>query len=99
MGGNIVGAVNLQSHVFTDDTAIDEVLRSHVGDNKTVCVFHCMLSQVRGPRAAQRFASRLLALGRDKPTVHVLRGGFQGFAPLYRSNPELFENVDPAFWS
>ncbi|KAH8604871.1 Rhodanese like domain [Trypanosoma vivax] len=56
----------------------------------TIAVFHCALSQVRGPRAAGRFADALRALNLQAPRVYVLRGGFEHFHAMYAdSRPDL----------
>jgi len=41
-----------------------------------------MLSQQRGPYAAQRLASRLQQLGKALPFVLVMQGGYQRWARL-----------------
>lgn len=73
------------------------MLDKHCSGIKMV-VFHCMLSQIRGPKSAMRFAARLAALGRDSPSVHVLQGGFRSFSNLHNSRPELFEDFDSSVW-
>ncbi|ORC87357.1 As/Sb Reductase [Trypanosoma theileri] len=52
-------------------------------DGVAVAVFHCALSQVRGPRAAGRFAATLRDLGLSGPRVCVLRGGWEVFHAVY----------------
>jgi hypothetical protein len=52
------------------------------------------LSQVRGPKCANRYYSIKL----PSQQVKILRGGFQGFAELYSDNFELVENYDQSYW-
>lgn len=59
-------------------------------EGKTMVVFHCALSQVRGPRGASQFAAVLRDLGRTEPRVFVLRGGFELFLGMYgKARPDL----------
>lgn len=59
-------------------------------EGKSIVVFHCALSQVRGPRGASRFAAVLRDLERTEPRVFVLRGGFELFQSMYsRARPDL----------
>jgi Cdc25 family phosphatase len=53
-GGNIVNAKNYPSLIWTDDSILDRIWEEN--QTKSIFVFHCMQSQVRGPRCAQRFA-------------------------------------------
>ncbi|KAH9948895.1 Rhodanese-like protein [Amylocystis lapponica] len=97
-GGNIKGARNEPSHGFLAGVA-DLVQRT-----KTVptVVFHCALSQVRGPKAARIYAETrdlLQAKGEDSPhEVLVLRGGFQDFQEKYKDDPALVENWRKEVW-
>ncbi|GJE99838.1 Rhodanese-like protein [Phanerochaete sordida] len=98
-GGNIKGARNSPSHGFL--VKVDELVR----DTKHVpmVVFHCALSQVRGPKAARIYAetrSLLQAEGEDIPhEVLVLRGGFSDFQAKFRKDPHLVENWDSEVWA
>ncbi|EPQ51067.1 Rhodanese-like protein [Gloeophyllum trabeum ATCC 11539] len=97
-GGHIRGAHNAPSSVFL--ARVDELVR-RTKDVPTV-VFHCALSQIRGPKAARIYAETRDALqagGEDKPhQVYVLRGGFQEFQSKFRHDPELVENWDKDVW-
>ena len=83
-GGNIKGAVNVPSHTFYD--AVDNLVRE-TKDVKTL-VFHCALSQVRGPKAARVYAeSRQNMLQEeepDRPDVFILKDGFTQFQVKYK---------------
>ncbi|KAI0916850.1 hypothetical protein AcW2_007131 [Taiwanofungus camphoratus] len=97
-GGNITGAHNSPSHGFL--SKVDDL----VEQTKTVpmVIFHCALSQVRGPKAASIYAKArdiLQTKGQDIPhEVFVLRGGFQDFQAKFKDDPELVENWDREVW-
>lgn len=97
-GGNIKGAHNSPSHGFLAklDNLVAET--KHI----PIVIFHCALSQVRGPKAARIYAETrdlLEAEDEDKPhEVCVLRGGFQDFQAKYKDDPELVENWSHEIW-
>lgn len=85
-GGHIPGAVNVPSADFAVRAPqLVDKYRHH-----STVVFHCMLSQLRGPTCASVFA-QLLALDEDaKAQVYVLGGGFRGWlSRFYESRPDL----------
>lgn len=88
-GGNIVGARNVPSESFAHDEN-REALRSLAEELKDVpkVVFHCALSQVRGPKAARMYSEvRKEILGEKEgkeQEVLVLRQGFSGFQSKFR---------------
>ncbi|KAI0696283.1 Rhodanese-like domain-containing protein [Cytidiella melzeri] len=98
-GGNIKGSQNSPSSGFS--LKVTQV----VEDTKDVplVVFHCALSQVRGPKAARLYAETrdlLQAEGEDIPhEVMILRGGFSDFQAKFRKDPELVENWDAEVWA
>ncbi|TFK52213.1 Rhodanese-like protein [Heliocybe sulcata] len=98
-GGNIVRAHNSPSHVFL--SKIDELVEK-TKDVPTV-VFHCALSQQRGPKAARIYSEvrdAMQASGADKPhQVFVLRGGFQEFQSKFKNDSQLVENWDKDVWN
>jgi len=97
-GGNIKGSHNSPSQAF--HTKVDELV-AQTKDVPTV-IFHCALSQVRGPKAASIYAETrdiLEANGVDKPhEVFVLRGGFHDFQAKYKDDPDLVENWKKEVW-
>lgn len=86
-GGNIVGARNVPTESFAHDEN-REALRSLAEEMRDVpkVVFHCALSQVRGPKAARIYSEiRKEVVGEEKPQeVLVLRHGFTGFQQRFR---------------
>lgn len=74
IGGHIRTATNVPSSTL--DYRASELARQ-LAEKKTV-VFHCMLSQQRGPGAALRYLRERERLGvQGEQEVYVLDGGFQ----------------------
>ena len=80
-GIKIKGAVNVPSAEFADFDFVDEKLRSW--RQYDTLIFHCMLSQVRGPRIADLVSRRLQMLQEEEggeetrtPEVKVLVHGW-----------------------
>ncbi|KEG11028.1 As/Sb Reductase [Trypanosoma grayi] len=87
--GFIVGSIHFPS-TTQSEARFAELATSLAQEGKTIIVFHCALSQVRGPKGANRFASALRVQGMTSPVVHVLRGGWENFCALYgESRPDL----------
>jgi rhodanese-related sulfurtransferase len=76
IGGHIAGCQNVP--VNTHDYRIPELVRTL--KDKDVVVFHCALSQQRGPSSALRYLrekERLEGVGKEGgQKVYVLEGGF-----------------------
>ncbi|KAF8158058.1 Rhodanese-like domain-containing protein [Crassisporium funariophilum] len=97
-GGNIKGSLNQPSAEFLMN--VDGLVKKT--KDVPVVIFHCALSQVRGPKAARIYAeTRRNALGKsDIPhEVIVLRDGFTQFQVKYKDDPELVENWDKDVWA
>lgn len=100
VGGHIASSMHVPSSTL--DYKVPELVRT-LKDKKTV-VFHCMLSQQRGPSAALRYArerERLLgaeggvvqdegASGRLGQRVVVLTGGFNAWQEQSVSDRRFF---------
>ncbi|KDR82495.1 hypothetical protein GALMADRAFT_237814 [Galerina marginata CBS 339.88] len=97
VGGNIKGSVNLPSREFLMN--VDGLVK----DTKQVplVIFHCSLSQVRGPKAARVYSeTRKNVVDKDIPhEVVILRDGFSQFQVKYKDDPELVENWDEGVWA
>jgi hypothetical protein len=66
-----------------------------------VVVFHCALSQIRGPSAALRYVrerERLVGEGAKEQKVYVLRDGFVGWAREYGEDARLTEGYRKEIW-
>uniref|UniRef100_A0A2P2QP54 arsenate reductase (glutathione/glutaredoxin) n=1 Tax=Rhizophora mucronata TaxID=61149 RepID=A0A2P2QP54_RHIMU len=76
--GHIAGSLHYASSTFTDK--ISNLLQEVKG--KDTLVFHCALSQVRGPSCARRFAHYLEEIKDDAggiKNIMVLERGFNGW--------------------
>ncbi|GLD94912.1 hypothetical protein PINS_up003537 [Pythium insidiosum] len=91
VGGHIRGAVNVPEWQFRDDDFVDQLVEKY--RHAPQIVFHCMFSQVRGPRCANRFLQRVQSLleESERPRVQVLVGGYTRFEETYRGEADLFE--------
>lgn len=85
VGGHIIGAVNIASNRFDEDEEVDQIIEILYEYDKLV--FHCMYSQQRGPRCAQKFRMRLEQKTNisSLPDIFILEGGFKGFRYEYGS--------------
>jgi len=86
-GGNIPGAINLESHKY------EEKIKPFVEKNDNIIV-HCMYSQIRGAGVVKR-------LKKDFPekNIKLLEGGFNKyFNHVINLNLELIENYNPDYW-
>lgn len=84
-GGNIVGARNVPSSTLSDE-AFAKMASGPLREYKQV-VFHCHLSQQRGPKAAGQYAQACRSVKHDMgdpQEVLVLRGGFSEFQDRYK---------------
>ncbi|CCL98849.1 uncharacterized protein FIBRA_00855 [Fibroporia radiculosa] len=98
-GGNIKGSHNSPSNGFL--VKVNELV-AKTKDVPTV-VFHCALSQVRGPQAARIYAETRDAQERGQNPgpgyeVLVLQGGFQDFQAKFRNDSQLVENWKHEVW-
>ncbi|RDB17796.1 Dual specificity phosphatase ibp1 [Hypsizygus marmoreus] len=98
LGGNVKGSLNKPSSEFL--MHVDSLVK----DTKDVplVIFHCSLSQVRGPKAARIYEEtrRNILQGNDIPhEVAVLREGFTQFQTKFKDDPALVENWDKAVWA
>ncbi|KAH9933168.1 Rhodanese-like protein [Epithele typhae] len=97
-GGNITGSHSAPSAQFY--VRVNDLVQK----TKAVptVVFHCALSQVRGPQAARTYAEardQLEGDGEDIPhQVLILRGGFSDFQAKFKDDPKLVENWKKEVW-
>ncbi|KAF8258214.1 Rhodanese-like domain-containing protein [Lactarius quietus] len=97
IGGHIVNCRNYPSVTFLDK--LDDLVK----DTKDVpqVIFHCALSQQRGPKAARQYKDRRNQLRDDNDTpyeVVILRGGFTAFQAKFKDDPQLVENWNKDIW-
>ena len=98
VGGHLTSSVWVPSSSL--DVRLPELIRT-LHDTEAV-VFHCALSQQRGPSAALRYArERDRILGPEagrKQTVHVLDGGFVEWQQKYGNDDKLTEAYAADIW-
>ncbi|CAI7585849.1 unnamed protein product [Penicillium bialowiezense] len=96
IGGHIRSSTWVPSSTL--DVRMPELIRT-LKDKKMV-VFHCALSQQRGPSAALRYArERESAIGQDQPQqVFVLDGGFVEWQQKYGNDAKLTEAYAADIW-
>ncbi|KAJ3091047.1 hypothetical protein HK102_001867 [Quaeritorhiza haematococci] len=94
-GGHIPKCKNIPSDEFLVKVS------QYVDEFRSVkkVVFHCALSQVRGPKCASRYYA---ALANQEPQrqqeVLTLRGGFTTWQAKYKKRPELVQDYNEEFW-
>uniref|UniRef100_A0AAV1VLB1 protein-tyrosine-phosphatase n=1 Tax=Peronospora matthiolae TaxID=2874970 RepID=A0AAV1VLB1_9STRA len=92
VGGHIRSAVNIPEDSFMDDDDVDALVAKYKDEDAVV--FHCMMSQVRGPSCAKRFKARMevvLEGAAHKPRVLILHGGYERFGSMYKNEADLIE--------
>ncbi|KAL0768690.1 hypothetical protein CaCOL14_007998 [Colletotrichum acutatum] len=108
LGGHIKGCINMPSRSL--DATMPTLMRRLEG-KKTV-VFHCALSQQRGPSAALRYlrerdqslssmtnsGSTEDSASAEPQTVYVLDRGFVGWQDKYGEDERLTEGYSKELW-
>ncbi|KAG9101877.1 hypothetical protein FS749_002301 [Ceratobasidium sp. UAMH 11750] len=98
VGGNIVGCVRAPSNTYL--ATVNELVTKTKDVPKLI--FHCALSQLRGPKAARVYAetrnNRLNPGETSEQEIFVLRGGFTTFQALFKNDPVLVEKWDKEIW-
>ncbi|CAE7116087.1 unnamed protein product [Rhizoctonia solani] len=98
LGGNIVGCVRAPSSKYL--TTVDDLVSKTKDIPKMI--FHCALSQQRGPKAARVYAetrnNRLNPGETPTQEIYVLRGGFTEFQSLFKDDPKLVEKWRKEVW-
>ncbi|KAJ3100539.1 hypothetical protein HDU96_010301 [Phlyctochytrium bullatum] len=94
-GGHIRGAKNIPAHEIVDNT---EAYLEELAKPKKL-VFHCALSQVRGPKSANTYLRTLQEKGAElNQEVLVLQGGFTTWQYRYKDDKDLVEGYKPELW-
>lgn len=100
LGGHIRGCLHFPSSTLREHlTELRQIVKERQVQQ---LVFHCMLSQARGPKAALLFLRALDDLPEnekgDEPEVYVLKGGFTNWASHYGSDSAVTEGYVPSLW-
>lgn len=94
-GGHIRGSLHIPCYDFLSQC---ESYGSKWGSEHKV-VFHCMMSQSRGPRCAIAFADNSQRLlGDGAPSTYLLQGGFQNVAANYNKFADIIEAFDSRYY-
>ncbi|KAI8909278.1 hypothetical protein PhCBS80983_g00607 [Powellomyces hirtus] len=104
--GNIRGAINVPSHELLNNPG--DLVKKLEGVKEVV--FHCALSQVRGPKCAKKFSEALAlreplvgdvpgngATLQPTPKVYILRGGFENWQSGVERRA-LIEKYNEEYW-
>lgn len=107
IGGHIKGSMNIPIGQLE---AMMPTLVRKLKDKKTV-VFHCLLSQQRGPSAALKYLRErdgLLRIlgernlneseGEQGQEVYILERGFSGWQEVYGTDERLTEGYSKELW-
>lgn len=102
LGGHIKGGHHMPSNNL--EYMMPTLIR-RLQDKKTV-VFHCALSQQRGPSAALNYIRTREQMEQNKPagqpsteqTVYVLDQGFNGWQETYGTDERLTEGYRKELW-
>ncbi|KIJ54626.1 hypothetical protein M422DRAFT_24536 [Sphaerobolus stellatus SS14] len=100
VGGNVKGCLRAPFQQYENNV---KELVAKLSDIPTV-VFHCALSQVRGPKSARIYAETRDAIVADdsqpskQQEVLVLQGGFAALQAAYKDDDVLIENWNKSVW-
>ncbi|WPK22855.1 hypothetical protein PUMCH_000074 [Australozyma saopauloensis] len=101
-GGHIKGCYHYPAGNFHE--TLPELRQKLVDDKVQDVVFHCALSQVRGPKSALRFLRSIEELGAEEKkkfdgmNVCVLKGGFTSWQQEYGTDKEVTEDYVKDLW-
>lgn len=112
VGGHIKTSQHIEAKNFKNETSLQtlsHLLNNMKQNHQDTIVFHCMLSQQRGPSSAMRFMRYLnerIELSQDQDElefvtnikVYVLRGGFGKWQEAYGEDPNLTEGYQKDIW-
>ncbi|RUP46182.1 Rhodanese-like domain-containing protein [Jimgerdemannia flammicorona] len=95
-GGHIPEAIHIRSSILLDK--LDDLVNEYA--NVPKIVFHCVMSQVRGPKSAQMYKETLSLNGiQTQQQVYVLRGGFRQWQARFKNDPDMIADYRPELWA
>ncbi|KAJ3231189.1 hypothetical protein HDU81_003957 [Chytriomyces hyalinus] len=92
--GHISKAINVPSKDFHKDSSNYATLL----ETPKKIIFHCALSQVRGPKAANAYLKEVVEATGSKQEVYVLQGGFTKWQSRYGKDESLTQDYDEELW-
>ncbi|KAJ3226684.1 hypothetical protein HDU78_010318 [Chytriomyces hyalinus] len=92
--GHVSKAINVPSKEFHKDPASYAPLL----EAPKKVIFHCALSQVRGPKAANAYLKEVVEAAGSKQEVYVLQGGFTKWQSRYGKDNLLTQDYDEELW-
>lgn len=84
-GGHIKDALNIDTHELAESIIFEQLAKK---EGRTILIFHCEYSSVRGPKMAQltrtwdRKKSNYPNL--NFPEIYILDGGYKQFYPEFK---------------
>lgn len=102
IGGHIKDCLHYPSRDFSE--TLPKLRQALVEKQVEDVVFHCALSQVRGPKSALRFVRSIEALNEDdkapfeRMRVWVLQGGFTSWQQEYGNDTMVTEGYLKDLW-
>lgn len=103
IGGHIKGSMHYPSSNFEETLA--DLKKQLIANQVEDVIFHCALSQVRGPKSTLKFLRSLSQVRNDKEieffnqlNVWVLKGGFTEWQRHYGEDETVTEGYDKALW-
>jgi rhodanese-related sulfurtransferase len=94
IGGHIRSSINVPSTKFLSKMPKLEAALQ----NRQRVVFHCQLSQQRGPTCAAAYCKHLNGKGLKNQEVYVLSGGFNEWARHYGPDKRYTESFRPELY-
>ncbi|KAG0011887.1 hypothetical protein BGZ81_001891 [Podila clonocystis] len=105
IGGHIPGCLNVPAHDLPDK--LPQLIEEY--KNVPQLFFHCALSQVRGPKAANRWSQAVAAAAETAAEtattpapaqkINILRGGFGEWQRKHKDNKVLVEDYQEEYWT
>ena len=102
VGGNIKGCYHYPAGNF--HYTLPELYKRLIDNEISDVVFHCALSQVRGPSSTLKFLRSMNELSEvdqkamETKRVWVLRGGFTQWQEEFGNDTSVTENYDEEIW-
>jgi Cdc25 family phosphatase len=90
--GRIPNSVHIPSRNY--ESMLPDLVKTY--STKKAVIFHCMHSEIRGPKCAAMFKEMLPA--RHPTKICLLAGGFECWASKYQDEPDLLDDFNINYW-